>query len=91
MRTIVLRACGLSRDQVLAIQDKASCSSVIADRKRRQEGTESPSDVRAGDGSSKDNAGNGKRLSWRTEKLLGFRAAHLRDWLLDAARWVQSG
>lgn len=27
------------------------------------------------------------RLPWREEKRLGFRAACLRDWLLDAVRY----
>ncbi|CAM9585290.1 unnamed protein product, partial [Laminaria digitata] len=82
VRTIVLRACGLSRDQVLAIQKNAS-GSMATPRNRRQGGMES-SDACSGDGTS--DATSGRRLSWRTEKLLGFRAANLRDWLLDAAR-----
>lgn len=86
MRTIVLRACGLSREQVLAIQKNAS-SNTTADQNCRQGEMES-SGARFGEANS-DGDGR-RRLSWRTEKSLGFRAAKLRDWLLDAARQVHS-
>lgn len=40
------------------------------------------------DGAGEDGVCSVKRgpLPWREEKRLGFRAACLRDWLLDAAR-----
>lgn len=77
VHAVTLRACGLARKQVLAILANIS-----------------PQDDRIARG---DAHGSGrlhttihqkgtKPLLWWEAKKLGFRAALLRDWLLDAAR-----
>ncbi|CAM9929907.1 unnamed protein product [Ectocarpus sp. 12 AP-2014] len=82
VHTIVLRACGLSREQVLAIQANTSPQIKSVGKTSRQE-------ERKDEACSEEGAGGGsknKQHPWREEKRLGFRAACLRDWLLDAAR-----
>ncbi|CAM9253773.1 unnamed protein product [Ectocarpus sp. 4 AP-2014] len=82
VHTIVLRACGLSREQVMAIQANTSpqITSVSKISRHEERKDEACSDEGAGGGRKN------KQLPWREEKRLGFRAACLRDWLLDAAR-----
>ncbi|CAM9510455.1 unnamed protein product, partial [Ectocarpus sp. 8 AP-2014] len=82
VHTIVLRACGLSREQVLAIQANTSPQITRVGNTSRQE--ERKDEVRSDEGDG--GGGKKKQLPWREEKRLGFRAACLRDWLLDAAR-----
>lgn len=91
VHTIVLRACGLSREEVSAIQAK---------RHRRQRGRDGGDPSSGGGGGVVDTGEDGMAtqwdttnrdpskdpLPWREEKRLGFRAACLRDWLVDAAR-----
>lgn len=90
VHTIVLRACGLSREQVFAVQANTVPQTTGARETHRgeREGVK-PSAGLSGGGT--DAAGDGvgassDPLPWREEKRLGFRAACLRDWLLDAAR-----
>lgn len=60
-------------------------------RKIHREGREGGKSSTGLGGGGTDAAGDGvgtnrDPLPWREEKRLGFRAACLRDWLLDAAR-----
>ncbi|CAM9333209.1 unnamed protein product [Ectocarpus fasciculatus] len=82
VHTILLRACGLSREQVLAIQANTSPQITTVGKTRRQE--ESKEEARSDEGDGGGSMNN--PLPWREEKRLGFRAACLREWLLDAAR-----
>lgn len=91
VHTIVLRACGLSREQVFAIQAKTVPQTTGArkiSRNGQAEGTSSAELDGSGDASTGGDGFGAKNdpLPWREEKRLGFRAACLRDWLLDAAR-----
>ncbi|CAM9692841.1 unnamed protein product, partial [Hapterophycus canaliculatus] len=88
VHTIVLRACGLTRQQVLAVQGNCSPRMIGGQRCHRHMEQEAHPCVED-DGENADKEGLGcqtGRLPWREEKRLGFRAACLRDWLLDAAR-----
>jgi len=95
VHTIVLRACGLSREEVFAIQANTA-PQIMGARRHRQRGSRDGGDPSFEGGSvvgdaaedsfaKKMNPSKGP-LPWREEKRLGFRAACLRDWLVDAAR-----
>eukprot|EP00903_Cladosiphon_okamuranus_P014760 g13677.t1 len=87
VHTIVLRACGLSREQVLAIQENTVTQTARARKIHREirQGVK-PSELGGGCDKTGDCVGaGGDPLPWREEKRLGFRASCLRDWLLDAA------
>ncbi len=95
VHTIVLRACGLSREEVSAIQANAAPQTKGPEIRGRQGGRDGGEPSSEGGGGVGDTRADGvasKRdpskdpLPWREEKRLGFRAACLRDWLVDAAR-----
>lgn len=89
VHTITLRACGLSREQVLAIQANTVPQRTRARKihREKREGGETHDELGRGAGEAGGGDGaDGAPLPWREEKRLGFRAACLRDWLLDAAR-----
>lgn len=84
VHTIVLRACGLSREQVLAVQANTVDRRSTTNRHGSQIGVEVHANA-CGEGSL-DNIERLEHLSWHEEKRLGFKAACMRDWLVDAAR-----
>lgn len=93
MHTIGLRACGLSREQVLAIQANTVPQTNQAQKFPGHEEEHPSAELGWGGTGSGGDGGDGGGaandvLPWREEKRLGFRAACLRDWLLDAARCV---
>lgn len=88
VHTIVLRACGLRREQVVAIQANtvAQTTGTRKTHRERREGEKPPAELSGGADHAGEGIGaNGDPLPWREEKRLGFRAICLRDWLLDAA------
>lgn len=86
VHAVTLRACGLARKQVLAILGNISPQDCFL----RQDDDDDW--IARGDAHGARGLHTTiyqietKPLLWWEEKRLGFRAALLRDWLLDAAR-----
>ena len=91
VHTVIVRACSLTREQVFAIHANTSPKSPRRIQHYIKRGVGASEGV-CTIGGGPCVAGQKKGpLPWHEENKLGFRAALLRDWLLNAARQASVG